>query len=336
VTAGAARSVNGARPEPATGKAPAQAPAGSASLAAVGAVAPAVASARGAPGGSGASRAWGAVPGAPWGRAGVVGVALAALVLGLVVLAAAVPSLLTSRSPTATDPVGALAGPGTAHWFGTDQLGRDVYARVVFGTRSALLIGFGATVLGACGGAVLGLAAGLGGRVVDQVLMRLADVLLALPPLLLGLLVVAVLGGGTVEVMIAVAVAFVPPYGRVVRAETMVVRRSGYVEAAVGTGLRRWRLILRHVLPNTLGSLLVLATVGFGGALISSSVLSFLGLGPRPPEPDWGSMLSEGRDFLSVAWWLGVFPGLALTVTVIAVNVLGRGAQARLGGGRLR
>ncbi|CAO5147412.1 Dipeptide transport system permease protein DppC [Frankia sp. AiPs1] len=263
---------------------------------------------------------------------GRVVLALAGALLALVLLAAVAPGLLAGQSPTATHPVGALHGPSGAHWFGTDQLGRDVYTRIVYGARTALLIGAGATALAVLGGAVLGLASGLAGPLGDQILMRLADVLLALPPLLLALLVVAVLGGGAATVVVAVGVAFIPPYGRLVRAEALVVRRSTYVEAAVGLGLGRGRLIARHVLPNTLGPLLVVATVGFGGALISSSALSFLGLGPRPPRPEWGSMLSEGRDFLSVAWWVGVFPGAVLTVTVIAVNVVGRAVQLRLSG----
>jgi peptide/nickel transport system permease protein len=159
--------------------------------------------------------------------------------------------------------------------------------------------------------------------------MRLADILLSLPQLMLALLVITVLGPGTVNTMLAIAIAFVPGYARIVRAEALVVRRSGYVEAAVGLGLRRSVLIVRHILPNALGPLLVLATVGFGTAIISASGLSFLGLGPQPPSPEWGAMLSDGRDYLSTAWWLGVFPGLAITLTVIAVNLVGRRAQAR-------
>ncbi|WP_335972543.1 MULTISPECIES: ABC transporter permease [Streptomycetaceae] len=249
--------------------------------------------------------------------------------LALLVLAAAAPGVFASAAPNTTDPLQALRPPGSGHWFGTDQLGRDLYTRVVYGTRLSLLLGAGATALSVLAGAVLGLAAGLGGRVADQVLMRLADVLLALPPILLALLAVAVLGSGTVNVALAIAAAFAPGYARIVRAETLVVRRSGYVEAATTLGLSRPALVLRHVVPNALGPLLVLATVGFGSSLIAASGLSFLGLGPQPPTAEWGAMLDQGRDFLQTAWWLGVFPGAAITLTALVVNVVGRQAQAR-------
>ncbi|MER7708699.1 ABC transporter permease [Kitasatospora sp. NPDC097605] len=255
--------------------------------------------------------------------------AIAAALLVLIVLAAVAPGLIAGASPLETDPVAALTPPGSAHWFGTDQLGRDLFARVVHGTRPSLLLGLGATALSVAGGAALGLAAALGGRAADQVLMRAADVLLALPPILLALLAVTVLGTGSVNVMIAIAIAFVPGYARIVRAETLVVRRSGYVESAVVLGVPRPVLIVRHVLPNAVGPMLVLATVGFGAALIAASGLSFLGLGPQPPSPEWGAMLSQGRSFLATAWWIGVFPGAAITLTTLTVNAVGRRAQRR-------
>ncbi|EIV94791.1 ABC transporter permease [Frankia sp. QA3] len=258
-----------------------------------------------------------------------LGLVLAAGVLLLIILIAVVPGLFTDRSPTGTASVDALRGPSGTHWFGTDQLGRDVFTRVAHGAGRSLRLGVGATVLGVLGGAVLGLAAALGGRAADTVLMRLADVLLALPPLLLALLAMTVLGNGAWNLTLAVAISTVPGYARMVRAEALVVRRSGYVEAAVGLGLRRWLLVARHILPNTLGPLLVLATVGFGTTLIAASSLSFLGFGAEPPTPEWGLMLSEGRNYLSTAWWIGVFPGAAIAVTVITVNVVGRHAQAR-------
>ncbi|MFE8013754.1 ABC transporter permease [Streptomyces antibioticus] len=253
----------------------------------------------------------------------------AAVALTLIGLAAAHPALFTSASPVETDPAHALTAPGAAHWFGTDQLGRDLFTRVLYGTRTSVLLGLGSTLLAVAGGAALGLAAALGGRWADRTLMRLADVLLALPPILLALLTVTVLGPGSVNVTIAIAVAFAPGYARIVRAETLVVRTSGYVESATVLGLRRPLLILRHIVPNALGPMLVLATVGFGASLIAASGLSFLGLGPQPPSPEWGTMLSEGRNFLSTAWWIGVFPGAAITCTALAVNVVGRRAQVR-------
>ncbi|CUU58211.1 peptide/nickel transport system permease protein [Parafrankia irregularis] len=270
-------------------------------------------------------------------RPGVVsvprpGVVVAAAVLALAAFVAAAPGLLTDAAPTDIDPVHALAGPGAGHWFGTDQLGRDVFTRVVYGARTSLLLGLAAIGLAVAGGVVLGLATALGGRGMKRILTWLTDVTLALPPVLLALLVVAVLGAGTANTVIAIAIALIPVYGRLVRTEAMLVLRSGYVEAAVGLGLRRGVVVARHVLPNALGPVLVLATVGFGTALMYASALSFLGLGSSPPSPEWGLMLSEGRDFLQTAWWTGVFPGAAITGTVIAVTVVGRYAQARFAG----
>ncbi|MEU8137627.1 ABC transporter permease [Streptodolium elevatio] len=264
------------------------------------------------------------------------GAFLAAALLVLLLAAALFPGLFTDTSPTATDPVNALQAPSGENWFGTDQLGRDTYTRVVFGARTSLLIGLGATAFAVVSGMVLGLAAALGGRVADNLLMRAADVLLALPELLLALLIVTVLGTGTTNVMIAVALAAAPGYARLVRAEALVVRGAGYVEAAAVLGLPRRTVVVRHVLPNTVGPLLVMGTIGFGTALINASGLSFLGLGAQPPSPEWGAMLSEGRNFLDTAWWIGVFPGAAVTVAVIAVNVAGHRARVRFHGGTPR
>jgi len=258
------------------------------------------------------------------------GPALAGGVLATVLAAAAWPGLASDASPVAIAPAQSLLAPGPGHWFGTDQLGRDVLARVAYGARDSLLLGAGSTALAAVAGALLGTVSALGGRWVDAVAMRAADVLLALPPVLLALLAVTVLGGGTANAALAIGVAFAPGYARLVRAETLVVARSGYVEAGVVLGVSRARLVVRHIVPNALGPMLVLATVGFGSALIAASGLSFLGLGPQPPSPEWGVMLSEGRSFLDSAWWLGVFPGAAVTVTALVVNVLGRRLQARV------
>ena len=258
-----------------------------------------------------------------------VPVLIAGAVLVLLVFVAAFPGLFTGASPTATNPVGALAAPSAAHWLGTDELGRDEYARIIYGARPSLLIGLSATVLAVAGGALLGLAAALSGRFGDGVLMRLVDVLLALPQLMLALLVITVLGTGVVNTAIAVAIGLIPGYARIVRAEALVVRHSGYVEAAVGLGLRRRAVVLRHILPNALGPLLVVATVGFGTAIITASGLSFLGLGAQPPSPEWGAMLSGARNYLAVGWWLGAFPGAAITLSVVSINLVGRHLQAR-------
>ncbi|WP_052424541.1 ABC transporter permease [Streptomyces fulvoviolaceus] len=255
--------------------------------------------------------------------------ALAALVLALWAVAVAAPGLLVAADPDATDVVAALRPPGGAHPFGTDELGRDVLSRVVHGARLSLTIGFGATALGVAGGLLLGLLAASGGRRLDQLVMRVQDVLLAFPELLLALLVVTVVGSGTGNVLVAIGVAAVPTYARLVRGQALTVIRSGYVEAAAALGVRRPLVVVRHVLPNVAGPLLVLATIGTGTTVISGSALSFLGLGAAPPAAEWGAMLSDGREFLATAWWTATFPGLAIVSVVLSVTVLGRHLQGR-------
>jgi len=211
-----------------------------------------------------------------------------------------------------------------------------VCARVLYGARASLLLGVGSVALAVGIGAALGLAAALGGRLVDLVLTRVMDVLIAIPPLMLALLVIAVLGpgsgsgSGSGRTMIATVVALTPLYGRLLRAEAMVARRAGYVEAARGLGVGRMALVVRHVLPNALGPALALATTGVGSAIVYVAGLSFLGLGPQPSTAQWGLMLAEGRDFLRSAWWVGVCPGAALALTVLAFQAAGRRAQQRL------
>jgi peptide/nickel transport system permease protein len=256
------------------------------------------------------------------------GAVLCGLLLAVIVAAAVLPGPLAGHSPVDTDPVAALQAPGPTHWFGTDQLGRDVFARMVYGARLSLLTGVVATLLAVLAGAAAGLLAALAGRVTDQVLMRFVDVLLAFPGLLLSLLVVVVLGPGPRNATIAVAAAAVPGFARVVRAQALAVRRAEYVEAARTLGQHPARLLLVHIVPNVLSPLLVLGTISVGTSIITASSLSFLGLGPRPPTPEWGLMLADGRQYLAVAWWVAVFPGLAITLTVVTVTVLGRYLQA--------
>jgi peptide/nickel transport system permease protein len=252
--------------------------------------------------------------------------------LGLLALAVAVPGLLTGVDPLAADPLSALAPPGGAHWLGSDHLGRDVLSRVVYGARHSISIGFAATTLAVTAGVLLGLAAGLSPKWLDEALARSFDVLSTLPELLLALLVVAITGPGTGNVIFAIAVAQIPNYARVIRAQTFVVRHSGYVEQAVTFGRSRPAITAGHVLPNVLGPIPVLATIGLGTAVIASSGLSFLGMGPQPPAAEWGAMLSEARNYLRVAWWEALFPGIAITLTVVCLTVVGRRLQRRFEG----
>ncbi|MEV7007772.1 ABC transporter permease [Streptosporangium sp. NPDC051022] len=254
------------------------------------------------------------------------------LFLAVAAVAALAPGLLSGTDPLAADPLHALAPPSAGHWFGTDHLGRDVLARVVHGTGHSLGIAAAAVLFAAVSGALLGMLAGLSPRVLDELLSRLFDTLATFPEVLLALLVISVTGPGTGNVIFAIGLFHLSNYARVTRAQTFVVRRSGYVEQAVTFGLRRPVLVLRHVLPNVLGPLPVLATIGMGTAIVATSGLSFLGLGPQPPSPEWGSMLSEARNYLRVAWWTVLFPGLAVTLTVVSLTLVGRHLQRRFEG----
>ncbi|MBF4606789.1 ABC transporter permease [Curtobacterium sp. VKM Ac-1393] len=244
--------------------------------------------------------------------------------LTLVVLAALLPGALTHHDPLAADPAAKLSAPDMAHWFGTDQLGRDLYARVVHGTALTLQAAVFAIVIGLVGGSLVGLVAGFIGGVVDAVLMRVADVLLAIPSLLLSLTIVTVLGFGTVNVAVAVGVASIATIARIMRSEVVRVRTAPYVEAASANGNRWWRVLLVHVLPNASGPVVVLAALEFGTAILAVSSLSFLGYGAQPPQPEWGSLVATGRDFIASSWWLTTIPGLVIAVTVLAGNRVAR------------
>jgi peptide/nickel transport system permease protein len=261
------------------------------------------------------------------------GVVLAWLFLLLLVLAALVPRFFTGQ-----DPLGVGADPGflppfsAGHLLGTDQDGRDMFSRLAYGTRASLSMGLGATAIGATGGTALGLLAGLGTRFTETLVMRLIDIVLAIPELLLALVVIAILGAGTVDALIAVGIATIPYYARMVRAQTHIVRRAHYVEAATALGIGRGTVIRRHVLPNAVKPLAVLATIGIGTAIGVGASLSFLGLGAKPPAPEWGSMLSSAIPFISNDWFLVALPGSVITLTVLAVTVTGRDIRRRTEG----
>jgi peptide/nickel transport system permease protein len=257
---------------------------------------------------------------------------VAALFLLLVLAWAVVPDAFTNESPFDTDVDAAIQAPSLQHWFGTDASGRDVYTRVVFGARSSLLIGVGATALALVAAVVFGFAAGLGGRFTDGAISRFLEVVLALPGLLLALIFIAMLGPGVATEIVAVALGSAAGYAWMVRGQVIAVRNSGYVHAATALGHSRFRINVRHVFPNAMRPLVVLATMGVGQSIVWASSLSFLGLGVAPPAPEWGAMLDAGRDFVSTAWWLELFPGLAIVGCTLAVTVLGRHLQRRIEG----
>ncbi|SNS67686.1 ABC transporter permease [Rhodococcoides kyotonense] len=250
----------------------------------------------------------------------------------LILLAAVAPTLLTSRSPLESNPRAVLLPPSWEHPFGTDQIGRDQLARVVHGAQYSLSIGVGAILLAAIVGVLIGTLSGLAPRVVDEAVTRFLDVVNAFPEVLLALVVIAVVGPGPVNVLVAIGVASIPRFARVVRAQVFVLRHSGWVEVATTQGLSYPRRVFKHIVPNVLGPVVVLGTIGTGTAMIAAAGLSFLRLGPQPPIPEWGAMLSESRDYVQLGWWLAVFPGLAILTTVAVVTLIGRRAQRRFEG----
>ncbi|WP_077274164.1 ABC transporter permease [Klebsiella variicola] len=261
------------------------------------------------------------------------GTSIPLLLVLLLVVAVFFPSLFTPYTPEQMDFSAILQPPDLRHWFGTDQLGRDVFTGVVYGTSLSLSIGVGATLIASAGGIVLGTLAGLAPRAVRQLLVRLLDIMLAFPDLLLALLAITVLGRGPENTLLAVGLAGIAGYARLVRAQVLQVRLSGYVQHAVALGEPPMVIILRHIVPNTLRPLLVLATVGIGYSILSASALSFLGLGVTPPTAEWGALLSEGRNFLDSAPWVSLLPASVVALSVIAITLLGRRVQTLIAKG---
>ena len=216
-----------------------------------------------------------------------------------------------------------LLPPSWEHPFGTDHLGRDILSRVIFGARTSLIIGFAVVALALLIGVPLGIISGYFGGKVDLAIMRITDIFLAFPPLLLALLIATTMGGGMLNAILALAISWWPWYTRLARGMAISVKERHYVEAAKAMGIPEWKIMLRHVLPNSIPPLIVQATMDIGSAILEAAALSFLGLGVQPPTPDWGLMVSEGKNYFLNYWWYPVFPGLAIFITVIAFNLLG-------------
>ncbi|WP_225812473.1 ABC transporter permease [Streptomyces spinosus] len=257
------------------------------------------------------------------------GAVLSVLVLLLVLGWAVAPEWFTGQSPTAGTPAERFRPPSGAHLFGTDQLGRDVYARVVHGASLSLRATVVAIAVALVVGILLGLAAGSFGRWADAVIMRLVEVMLSVPPVLLSLTIVAAIGFGTVQVAVAVGVTSVAAFARVMRAEVLRVRTAGYVEATMLLGSRWWRVLFRYVLPAAVGPVLALAALDFGLVVLAIASLSFLGYGEPPPAPEWGALVADGRNYLATAWWLTTLPSLVVTAVVLAANRLSRILETR-------
>jgi peptide/nickel transport system permease protein len=249
-----------------------------------------------------------------------------AIVLGLVVIAATA-SWLTDRSPYAQVLTDRLLPPSEDHWFGTDELGRDIYSRIVYGSRITLSIVFLVSIVVLPVGLIVGTVAGYVGGLLETALMRVTDIFLAFPRLIMALAFVAALGPGIENAIIAISLTAWPPYARLARAETLTIRRSDYVMAAKLQGASSLRIIASHIVPLCLPSVIVRLTLDMAGVILIAAGLGFLGLGTQPPAPEWGLMVSKGRDFVLDQWWVAAMPGLAIFIVSLGFNLLGDGLR---------
>jgi ABC-type dipeptide/oligopeptide/nickel transport system permease subunit len=255
-------------------------------------------------------------------RTAMIGV----VILGAVVAAALLAPLVAPYDPLQIGPH-PLQGPSWAHPFGTDDLGRDVLTRVLYGARISPVVGVVPVLIGMFTGIVLGLTSGYLTGIADNVIMRLIDVLLAFPGLVLAIAVVAILGPGLVNAMIAVGIAYIPIFARVVRGMVLVEKQRDYIKASRLLGARTPRILFIELLPNVMGPVMVLATLSIATSILAAAALSFIGLGAQLPTPEWGAMLSQGRNYLPNQWWMATFPGIAIALTVLGINLLGDGLR---------
>jgi glutathione transport system permease protein len=248
----------------------------------------------------------------------------------LLALAAAAAPWIAPYDPAGFDYDRVLEGPSWAHWAGTDSYGRDIFSRILWGARISLSVGLLSVLLGGIVGITLGLISGFRGGFIDSLIMRLCDVLLAFPGILLAIGIVAVLGPGIENVVYAVAIFSIPVFARLVRGSTLSLKQAVYVDAARAIGVRDRMLMLRHILPGTLPSVIVYLSMRIGTSILTAASLSFIGLGAQPPSPEWGAMLADGRSYIGVASHVTFYPGLAIFITVLAFNLLGDGLRDAL------
>jgi len=252
------------------------------------------------------------------------------VVLLIIVIAALLAEIVSPYDPNAQDLRSRLQGPTAEHWLGTDQFGRDVLSRMIYGGRISLQVGFVSVGIALIIGGGMGLVGGYYSGRIDTVLMAFVDVLLALPAFLLALAIIAALGPGLINVMIAVGIANIPAFARITRSSVITVREQDFVAAARAAGAKDGRVMIRHIIPNALSPVIVQVTLSLAGAILSAAGLSFLGLGAQPPTPEWGSMLSSARPFIREAHWAVTFPGLAIVITVLSLNFVGDGLRDAL------
>ncbi len=255
-------------------------------------------------------------------RSQPLGVASAIFIIILALLAL-FAGVITSVGPTDQLRAEILDGPSWQRWFGTDDLGRDIFSRVVYGARTSLLVGTVTVFVAGAIGTIIGALSGFFGGKVDLVLQRLVDAVMSIPVIILALFIVALLGGSRTNVILALTIVYTPRFARVARGEMLRIKSSDYIVAAEALGSKPLRTIRRHGLPNLLAPVIILGSLTFGQAIVAEAALSFLGLGVPPPEPSWGRMLSDSRQLLQIGWWAVLFPGLAISITVLAFNLLG-------------
>ena len=268
-----------------------------------------------------AYRAAGTILANPTAFAGLV------IVAALVLMAVFAPWLASGKSPLYQDLAGRLAAPSAAHWFGTDELGRDIFARTLYGARVTLTIVLLVSVVVAPIGLAVGTVAGYLGGWFDSVLMRITDIFLAFPRLVLALAFAAALGPGIENAVIAISLTAWPPYARIARSETMTIARSDFIQAVVLQGASTWRILFRHIVPLCLSSVIVRQTLDMAGIILTAAGLGFLGLGAQPPTAEWGAMVSSGRDVILDQWWVATIPGLAIFIVSLGFNLLGDGLR---------
>ena len=248
----------------------------------------------------------------------------------LLIFAAVFANVIAPYDPVEQNLLIRLQGPSAAHWFGTDELGRDIFSRILYGARISLTVGLIAVSISCVAGCALGAIAGYYGGILDTVIMRISDIMMAIPSILLNISIVAALGPGLQNVMIAIGISSVPAYCRIMRASLLSLKNQEFVDASRVAGSTDFYIIMHHIIPNSLAPLIVQATLKIGGAILSCASMSFIGLGIVPPTPEWGAMLSTGRDFLRDAPHLTAFPGLAIMFAVFSMNLIGDGLRDAL------
>lgn len=252
------------------------------------------------------------------------------VIVVILVLCALFPATIAPEGFDEQNYADALQWPSSKHWLGTDQYGRDILSRIIWGARTSIVVGFISVGISAVVGSILGAVAAFYGKRVDNLIMRALDIIMAIPSTLLAISIAAALGSGLFNLMVAVGIGAIPTYARIVRGSVMTVSEQEYIEAARAGGASDFRIIVRHIFPNVLAPIIVQATMGIAGAILNCAALSFIGLGIQPPTPEWGSMLSTGKQFLLNDWYVAVFPGLAIMITILALNLLGDGLRDAL------